>query len=150
MLTLFEKKNVEVNVEVANDSELAAIQEFARIAGDKLEIDAQNLKSGFLASAAQDHTVLAGRVAVLHGSSEAVSEPQTVMVSFKQPVAWGSDATQKVDYAVGVVMPSDSTDAQYQAIVQKIAATLKAHAAELPELKAEKGKLNKVRKAFTA
>lgn len=104
------KKQVLVNVDLKDPSELTAIAKVASFAGEKLDLASQTLRSGFLASEASGAQIFSGHIALTHASSADLKKPEIVIVNFAAPIAWG-EASQ-VDTVIAVIVPeSDDTDA---------------------------------------
>ncbi|MFD1485559.1 PTS sugar transporter subunit IIA [Lacticaseibacillus baoqingensis] len=140
MFTLL-KKQVSVNVSLNAPSELTAIAKLAGFAGMKLDLANQELRSGFLASEAQGSHVVAAHIAVTHASSANVQTPQTVIMSFDAPIAWGED--QHIDLLVAVIVP---TTADTEAVLAQMLTGVQQQAAALDAAKAHAGALEKVRR----
>lgn len=68
------KKQVLVNVELKDPSELTAIAKLASFAGEKLDLASQSLRSGFLASEASGATIISGHIALTHASSAEIKK----------------------------------------------------------------------------
>ncbi|KRL36708.1 PTS sugar transporter subunit IIA [Lacticaseibacillus manihotivorans] len=113
------KKQVLVNVELKDPSELTAIAKVASFAGEKLDLASQTLRSGFLASEASGARIVSGHIALTHASSPDVKKVEVVIVNFDAAIAWGENA--QVDTVVGVIVPeSADTDAAMQAVLGKL------------------------------
>ena len=113
------KKQVLVNVELKDASELTAIAKVASFAGEKLDLASQTLRSGFLASEASGATIISGHIALTHASSADIKKVEIVIVNFDSAIAWGENA--QVDTVVGVIVPEAAdTDAAMQAVLGKL------------------------------
>ncbi|WP_164510005.1 PTS sugar transporter subunit IIA [Lacticaseibacillus porcinae] len=113
------KKQVLVNVDLKEPSELTAIAKVASFAGEKLDLASQSLRSGFLASEASGSKVISGHIALTHASSAAVKKVEIVIVNFDAAIAWGENA--QVDTVVGVIIPeSADPDPAMQAVAGKL------------------------------
>ncbi|MCI1984962.1 MAG: PTS sugar transporter subunit IIA [Lactobacillus sp.] len=139
------KKQVSVDNSLSDPSELTAIAKLAGFAGMKLDLATQELRSGFLASEALGAHVLAEHIAVTHASSASVKVPETVVMSFAQPLAWGTD--QQIDMVVAVIVP-DTADTD--AIMAQALDAVQAHAADLTQAQASAGALEKIRRQLLA
>ncbi|WP_390408579.1 PTS sugar transporter subunit IIA [Lacticaseibacillus jixiensis] len=117
------KKQVVTDVAIKDGSELNAIAKLAGFASEKLDIAAQTVRSGFLATEAQGATIIADHIVLTHASSEAVKQPEPLIMTLAAPIAWGDGA--QVDTLVGVVVPAD---ADTSAIMAQIKAHLSAQA----------------------
>lgn len=113
------KKQVLVNVDLKDASELTAIAKVASFAGEKLDLASQTLRSGFLASEASGSKIISGHIALTHASSSEAKKVEIVIVNFASAIAWGEAA--QVDTVVGVIVPeSVDTDAVMQAVLGKL------------------------------
>lgn len=134
------KKQVLVNVDLKDPSELTALAKVASFAGEKLDLASQPLRSGFLASEAQGAQVYAGHLALTHTSSADLKQPEIVIVNFDSTISWGEAA--QVDTVVAVIVPEV---ADTSAILRDVQAKLASLTGEFtPGLTA--GALEKLRR----
>lgn len=147
MFALFTKKIVAVEVKLDNANELSALQAIADTAASKLGIDAQGLKASFIASEVQGTHLIAERIVLTHATTPRVRTPQTVLLSFKEPVRWGQ-ASIPVDYALAIVMPDADSAEDYAALAAKATAKLTACADRLTALRTNAAALNQLNRTL--
>ncbi|MFD1393284.1 PTS sugar transporter subunit IIA [Lacticaseibacillus jixianensis] len=118
--TLFRKPAM-LNVELADGSELGAIETVATEAAKALKLSPTAVRASILASEVQGAQFAGERAAILYASCDELKAPRSLLVSLKTPVAWGFGATaHPVDQLVVLAMPNDSPAAAKQAMIERL------------------------------
>ncbi|WP_155287595.1 PTS sugar transporter subunit IIA [Lacticaseibacillus zhaodongensis] len=143
MFGLLKKKNVATNVDLSSTDTIEVLKTLASRTANKLNLDAQELKSGLFGStAAGTNQIVAGRVLITHTTSSEIKEATGMIITFSKFIPWNDDASNRVDYAVVLVMPTADDNAD--ALTQKAAATVSAHLNQLDEWRDSSSDLNKL------
>ncbi|WP_125705461.1 PTS sugar transporter subunit IIA [Lacticaseibacillus daqingensis] len=149
MFKLFSPKHVAVAVTLENANELSALSAIATVAAERLALSATALKASFIASVVQGDQLAAERVVVLHATSDGVTTPQSVLLSFAEPVLWGTPGTP-IDFALAVVIPDAAPEDTWATLQAQTIARLEAHAADLTALKSNASALNRLNQSLLA
>ncbi|MQS77377.1 hypothetical protein FHL06_13760, partial [Lactobacillus halodurans] len=111
-------------------------------------VDEQNIQSSIFASAASGNIIIENRAVFMYATNDKKSRAHTMMITFKNPVAWGNDKTP-VDYLIVGMFPSDTTQATVDALTEKITNIMHDKSDQLDDIKFNDGDLNKLNQAFT-
>lgn len=148
MFKIFRKNHTTANIELQDNNQLSALKLAAAKAADEFNVDEQAVQSSIFASAAQGTPIIENRAVFMFATSDKKSRAHTMLLTFKTPVAWGTDRTP-VDYLIVGLFPDGSTDDQIQAINDKVTTELSEKADQLDDIKFNDSNLNKLNQSFT-
>ncbi|WP_262316040.1 PTS sugar transporter subunit IIA [Lacticaseibacillus parakribbianus] len=140
MFTLFAKKHAVVDLPLDNAVELDALNAVAAVVADRLNLDRQAVKSSLIASEVAGSQIVADRVVVMHATSDQLTRPQSLLITFREAVQW-SEASTPVDYALVLVIPDGS---DYETVAAPAVAKLVAQKGTLGTLKSNASALNRL------
>lgn len=148
MFKIFRKNHTTANVELEDNNQLSALKLAAKKTAEEFNVDEQNIQSSIFASAASGNIIIENRAVFMYATNDKKSRAHTMMITFKNPVAWGNDKTP-VDYLIVGMFPSDTTQATVDALTEKITNIMHDKSDQLDDIKFNDGDLNKLNQAFT-
>lgn len=148
MFKIFRKNHTTANIELEDNNQLSALKLAAKKAADEFSVDEQTIQSSIFASAAAGNTIIENRAVFMYATSEKKSRVHTMMLTFKNPVAWGNDKTP-IDYLIVGMFPEDSDQNTVDAVTEKITNIMHDKSEQLDDIKFNDGDLNKLNQAFT-
>jgi len=148
MFKIFRKNHTTANIELKDNNQLSALKLAAQKAADEFNIDEQTVQSSIFASAAQGNTIIENRAVFMYATSEKKSRAHTMLLTFKDPVAWGNDKAP-VDYLIIGLFPDDSDQTDVDTLTDKITTELHEKSAQLDDIKFNDSDLNKLNQSFT-
>lgn len=148
MFKIFRKNHTTANIELEDNNQLSALKLAAKKAADEFSVDEQTIQSSIFASAAAGNTIIENRAVFMYATSEKKSRVHTMMLTFKNPVAWGNDKTP-IDYLIVGMFPEDSDQDTVDAVTEKITNIMHDKSEQLDDIKFNDGDLNKLNQAFT-
>ncbi|MBL3530996.1 PTS sugar transporter subunit IIA [Companilactobacillus zhachilii] len=148
MFKIFRKNHTTANVELEDNNQLSALKLAAKKTAEEFNVDEQNIQSSIFASAASGNIIIENRAVFMYATNDKKSRAHTMMITFKNPVAWGNDKTP-VDYLIVGMFPSDTTQATMDALTEKITNIMHDKSDQLDDIKFNDGDLNKLNQAFT-
>ncbi|MQS76188.1 PTS sugar transporter subunit IIA [Companilactobacillus halodurans] len=146
MFKIFRKNHTTANIELENNDQMSALKLAAQKAADEFNLDEQTVQSSIFASAAQGNTILEDRAVFMYATSEKKHRVHTILLTFKDPVAWGNDQSL-IDYLIVGVFPDKSSQKDVDELTQNI--TDKLHGSDLDDIKFNDTELNKLNQSFT-
>lgn len=146
MFKIFRKNHTTANVELEDNNQLSALKLAAKKTAEEFGVDEQNIQSSIFASAAQGNTIIENRAVFMFATSDKKSRVHTMMMTFKDPIAWGNDKTP-IDYLIVGMFPDDTSQDTVNNVIEKISDKLKS--ANLDDIKFNDGQLNKLNQSFT-
>ena len=118
--TLF-RKTALLNLDLADQSELGALDEAAKQAAKAFKLDETALHASMLASEAQGAQFAGNQAVIVYASSDALTAPKTLLLTLAEPVAWGSgEAARPISQLVVLAMPGDHSDEAKQTVIANI------------------------------
>ncbi|WP_338215555.1 PTS sugar transporter subunit IIA [Companilactobacillus muriivasis] len=148
MFKIFRKNHTTANIELEDNNQMSALKLAAKKAADEFSVDEQTIQSSIFASAAAGNTIIENRAVFMYATSEKKSRVHTMMLTFKNPVAWGNDKTP-IDYLIVGMFPEDSDQNTVDAVTEKITNIMHDKSEQLDDIKFNDGDLNKLNQAFT-
>jgi len=148
MFKIFRKNHTTANIELQDNNQMSALKLAAKKAADEFGVDEQTIQSSIFASAAAGNTIIENRAVFMYATSEKKSRVHTMMLTFKNPVAWGNDKTP-IDYLIVGMFPEDSDQNTVDAVTEKITNIMHDKSEQLDDIKFNDGDLNKLNQAFT-
>lgn len=148
MFKIFRKNHTTANIELEDNNQLSALKLAAKKTAEEFNVDEQNIQSSIFASAASGNIIIENRAVFMYATNDKKSRAHTMMITFKNPVAWGNDKTP-VDYLIVGMFPSDTTQATVDALTEKITNIMHDKSDQLDDIKFNDGDLNKLNQAFT-
>ncbi|AYE37474.1 hypothetical protein D1B17_01870 [Companilactobacillus zhachilii] len=148
MFKIFRKNHTTANVELEDNNQLSALKLAAKKTAEEFNVDEQNIQSSIFASAASGNIIIENRAVFMYATNDKKSRAHTMMITFKNPVAWGNDKTP-VDYLIVGMFPSDTTQATVDALTEKITNIMHDKSDQLDDIKFNDSDLNKLNQAFT-
>ncbi|WP_334330061.1 PTS sugar transporter subunit IIA [Companilactobacillus sp. HBUAS59699] len=118
-------ENVFTNVYLPNTNEIDVLSIISKAIAGKINIDEQEIKSGFLSREALGSTALGGKVAIPHANSSDVNEIQTFVFTFDNQIDWRSEDGEPVNIVIALIMPRNNHQEDYQEIVDDLRNDLK-------------------------
>ncbi|PMD68164.1 PTS sugar transporter subunit IIA [Companilactobacillus nuruki] len=146
MFKIFRKNHTTANIELEDNNQLSALKLAAKKTAEEFGVDEQNIQSSIFASAAQGNTIIENRAVFMFATSDKKSRVHTMMMTFKDPIAWGNDKTP-IDYLIVGMFPDDTSQDTVNNVIEKISDKLKS--ANLDDIKFNDGQLNKLNQSFT-
>lgn len=147
MFNLFRPKKVVSEMVLAQPDEFTALHQVAQTTAEILEIDAQNLESGFCASEVQQPHFVGPQFVVTHATSRAVDRPVSILITLEQPITWNQD--HEVDYIAVVVMPETANDTDFEGVYTSVTTNVTPVLDQLTTLKSDPKALHKLNQTFT-
>ncbi|CAJ1202611.1 PTS sugar transporter subunit IIA [Companilactobacillus nantensis] len=148
MFKIFRKNHTTANIELQDNNQLSALKLAAKKTADEFNVDEQNIQSSIFASAAAGNTIIADRAVFMYATNEKKSRVHTMMMTFKNPVAWGNDKTP-IDYLIVGMFPADSDQDTVNAVTEKITNIMQDKSEQLDDIKFNNSDLNKLNQSFT-
>jgi len=148
MFKIFRKNHTTANIELKDNNQLAALKLAAQKAADEFNVDEQAIQSSIFASAAQGNTILENRVVLMYATSDKKHSAHTMLLTFKDPIAWGNDKVP-VDYLIVGLLPDDDDQATLDSLTDKISDELSNKSDQLDDIKFNDSELNKLNQSFT-
>lgn len=148
MFKIFRKNHTTANVELEDNNQMSALKLAAKKTAEEFNVDEQNIQSSIFASAAQGNTIIADRAVFMFATSDKKSRVHTMMLTFKNPVAWGNDKTP-IDYLIVGMFPDNSDQNTVTSVTEKITKILNEKSAQLDDIKFNDSELNKLNQSLT-
>lgn len=148
MFKIFRKNHTTANVELSDNNQLSALKLAAQKTAEEFNVDEQNIQSSIFASAAAGNTIIENRAVFMFATSDKKSRVHTMMLTFKNPVAWGNDKVP-VDYLIVGMFPDSSDQNTVDAVTEKVTNIMHDKAAQLDDIKFNDSELNKLNQSFT-
>lgn len=99
-----------LNVELTENTELAAIEMAAAQAAKAWQLDQTAIRASLLASEVQGAHYVGQQAVILEASSDQLKTPRAGLITLARPVAWGADNdTRMIDQLVILVMTQAHT-----------------------------------------
>lgn len=113
-------ENVFTNIYLPNANEIQILSTISQVVADKLGINEQEIKSGFLAREAAGSTAFGGKIAIPHANSSDIDKPVTFVMTFDDDIDWNSSDDQPVNIVIALIMPRNSHEKDYHYIVKNL------------------------------
>ena len=113
-------ENVFTKIYLPKANEIQILSTISQVIANKLNIDEQEIKSGFLAREAAGSTAFGGKVAIPHANSSDIDEPIAFVLTFDDDIDWRSKDDQPVNVVIALIMPRNSHEKDYHYIVKDL------------------------------
>lgn len=148
MFKIFRKNHTTANVELKDNTQINALKLAAKKTAEEFNLDEQSIQSSIFASAANGNKLIENRAVFMYATSDSKSRVHTMMMTFKNPIAWGNDAAP-VDYLIVGIFPDAADQTEVAKITDRISETLHDKADQLDDIKFQDSDLNKLNQSFT-
>lgn len=113
-------ENVFTNVYLPNANEIDVLSIISKAIAGKINIDEQEIKSGFLSREALGSTAFGGKVAIPHANSSDVKEVKAFVFTFDDQIDWRSEDGEPVNIVIALIMPRNNHQEDYHEIVNDL------------------------------